>query len=75
MKSSFHRQSNLTNEEDILRAVHIGRHMVKEMMAVIQLKKYRTMKNRYDTQQEDLSQLTHKEETDEITSIPPHTST
>ena len=34
--------------EELLRAVHRGRQMVKEMIGVIQLKKYRAMKQRYD---------------------------
>ena len=35
-------------EEEILRAVYKGRFMVKEMIGVIQVKKYRAMKARYD---------------------------
>eukprot|EP00977_Amphora_coffeiformis_P029921 scaffold43532_cov191-Amphora_coffeaeformis.AAC.3 len=35
-------------EEEILHAVHKGRFMVKEMVGVIQIKKYRAMKHRYD---------------------------
>ena len=34
-------------EEEILRAVYKGRFMVKEMVGVIQIKKYRAMKARY----------------------------
>jgi hypothetical protein len=37
-------------EEEILFAVHKGRCFVKEMIGVIQLKKYRTMKQRYGEQ-------------------------
>jgi hypothetical protein len=33
--------------EELLRAVYRGRHMVKEMIGVVQLKKYRAMKQRY----------------------------
>lgn len=36
------------DEEELLRAVHKGRQAVKEMVGVIQLKKYRSMKQRYD---------------------------
>jgi hypothetical protein len=36
------------DEEELLRAVHKGRHMVKEMIGIIQLKKYRAMRQRYD---------------------------
>jgi hypothetical protein len=35
-------------QEEILRAVHKGRYMVKEMIGVIQIKKYRAMRARYD---------------------------
>ena len=34
-------------ETEILRAVAKGRHMIREMKGVIQLKKYRTLKQRY----------------------------
>jgi hypothetical protein len=34
-------------QEDLMRAVYKGRMMVKEMMGVIQLKKYRSMRERY----------------------------
>jgi hypothetical protein len=41
------------NEEELLRAVHRGRLAVKEMIGVIQLKKYRHVKQRYDRNEED----------------------
>jgi hypothetical protein len=41
------------NEEELLRAVHRGRLAVKEMIGVIQLKKYRHIKQRYDRNEED----------------------
>ena len=34
-------------EEELIHAVARGRHMVKEMMGIIQLKKYRAMRSRY----------------------------
>lgn len=37
----------LTVEEDILRAVHKGRWWVNELIGVVQLKKYRAMRQRY----------------------------
>lgn len=40
-------------QEEILFAVHRGRHMVKEMIGIIQLKKYRTLKKRYDSEERD----------------------
>jgi hypothetical protein len=42
-------ESQQACEEEILRAVHKGRFMVKEMVGVIKLKKYRAMKQRYET--------------------------
>mmetsp|Transcript_21062 Transcript_21062/g.32145 ORF Transcript_21062/g.32145 Transcript_21062/m.32145 type:complete len:129 (-) Transcript_21062:618-1004(-) len=35
------------DEKDLLKAVARGRYMIREMIGVIQLKKYRTMKQRY----------------------------
>jgi hypothetical protein len=35
-------------EKELYKAVAKGRHMVREMIGIIQLKKYRTMKQRYD---------------------------
>lgn len=37
-------------EKELKKAVARGRHMVREMIGVIQLKKYRTMKARYSDQ-------------------------
>lgn len=41
-------------QEEILFAVHNGRKMVQEMIGVIQLKKYRAMKARYENVDTDL---------------------
>jgi hypothetical protein len=38
----------VNDEEELLRAVHKGRYMVKEMIGIIHLKKYRAMKRRYE---------------------------
>ncbi|KAF0719787.1 Aste57867_786 [Aphanomyces stellatus] len=46
-KEAFLKQAHLTNDEEIKRAVHRGRWMAKEMIGVIQLKKYRAMNQRY----------------------------
>ncbi|CAK4209243.1 unnamed protein product [Aphanomyces euteiches] len=46
-KEAFYKEAHLTADEEIKRAVHRGRWMVKEMIGVIQLKKYRTMNARY----------------------------
>jgi hypothetical protein len=35
-------------QEELFRAVNRGRFMVKEMIGVVQLKKFRAMKRRYD---------------------------
>lgn len=46
---NFNRHAVATgDEEELLRAVHKGRQAVKEMIGVIQLKKYRSVKQRYD---------------------------
>ena len=50
-KKAFRKNANLTEEIDILKAVNRGRYMVREIIAVIQFKKYRAMKNRYDTKE------------------------
>ena len=42
-------------EKELHRAVAKGRYMVREMIGVIQLKKYRTMKRRYDTKDPPIS--------------------
>ena len=49
---------NLTSpncEKELHKAVAKGRYMVREMIGIIQLKKYRAMKQRYDKPLEDLS--------------------
>lgn len=33
---------------ELKRAVHYGRYMLREMIGVVQLKKYRTLKKRYE---------------------------
>jgi len=40
-------------EKEIRLAVARGRHMVREMVGVVQLKKYRSMKKRYDKGDDD----------------------
>lgn len=42
-------------EREIRKAVGKGRYMVREMIGVIQLKKYRAMKQRYDGKENDNS--------------------
>ena len=46
-KKWFRQNAHLTEDVDIKRAVAQGRFMAREMIAVIHLKKYRTMKRRY----------------------------
>ena len=43
----------LTHEVDIKKAVRYGRYMLREMMGVIQLKKYRTLRSRYAPQDDE----------------------
>ncbi len=46
-KEAFFANSKLTNEVAVKRAVRIGRYVVRELVAVASLKKYRNMKGRY----------------------------
>jgi hypothetical protein len=46
-KAAFQRNAGLTEEEDILRAVAKGRWWVKELIGVVQLKKYRALRACY----------------------------
>jgi hypothetical protein len=46
-KAAFFRNAALADEEDVLRAVAKGRWWVKELIGVVQLKKYRTLRARY----------------------------
>ena len=49
-KVQFQTNSTLFEENsptDFMKAIHSGRWQVKEMIGIIQLKKYRTMKERY----------------------------
>eukprot|EP00937_MAST-01D_sp_MAST-1D-sp2_P007637 g7637.t1 len=47
-KAAMFANAGMTDEVEIKRAVHKGRYMVKEMIGVIQLKKYRTINKRYN---------------------------
>ena len=46
-KREFRSRAHVQGEE-LARAVNYGRYMVSEMVGVIQLKKYRAMKQRYE---------------------------
>jgi len=46
-KPWFMQNADLTDEVEIKKKVAEGRYWVREMQSVIQLKKYRTLKNRY----------------------------
>ena len=47
-KEKFHQNRDLTDEKDIKRAIARGRWYIEnELIGVIKLKKYRTMKHRY----------------------------
>jgi hypothetical protein len=50
VKKEFYQNKELTNELEIKKAVSRGRYMVRELVGVTQLKKYRTMKSRYEAQ-------------------------
>lgn len=47
VKEGFRKQAGLTEELDIKRAVNRGRWWTREMVGVIQLKKYRRMRHSY----------------------------
>ena len=49
-KCEFQKRAQITDELELKRAVNYGRYMVKEMIGVIQLKKYRAIKKRYGEQ-------------------------
>jgi hypothetical protein len=51
-KAWFAQNADLTEEVEIKRKVATGRYYVRELFAVINLKKYRTMKRRYDNSTE-----------------------
>ena len=46
-KLAFFQNSHLTDEVEIKKAVKGGRYMVRELYGITQLKKYRSMKERY----------------------------
>jgi hypothetical protein len=48
-KAAFRRSSSLSTDKEIHKAVTQGRYVVREMVALIQLKKYRTLRKAYDT--------------------------
>ena len=55
-KQGFLSNATLTKDADILLAVNTGRWWVKEMMGVIQFKKYRAMRQRYGSDGPGISQ-------------------
>lgn len=53
MKAGFQSQSHLRSESEIRSAVFAGRYQLREMIALIQLKKYRTLRGRYHNEEEE----------------------
>lgn len=47
-KREFFKRANLHDGLEINRAINYGRHMVREMTGIIQFKKYRALKQRYE---------------------------
>lgn len=47
IKEEFFKNRTVQNEEEMKRAVARGRYMTRELIGIIQLKKYRSMKSRY----------------------------
>lgn len=55
VKNGFLAQSHLTTDAEVSKAINVGRYYVREMIALIQLKKYRALKGRYEgAAEEDL---------------------
>lgn len=50
-KAAFMKNRHLTEPAEINKAIKHGRWMVRELIGVIQLKKYRTMNNRYTSEE------------------------
>jgi hypothetical protein len=48
VKRGFYEKKELVDEVEIKRAVSRGRYMVRELVGITQLKKYRSMKSRYE---------------------------
>lgn len=55
LKKAFQRNGNISDPEQIRALVERGEFVVKEIEALYMLKKYRTLKNRYSTEEEDRS--------------------
>ena len=53
-KPWFRQNKNITDEIDIRRCVALGRHQVRELRAVVGLKKYRYLKNTYYKEEEQV---------------------
>jgi hypothetical protein len=52
VKEEFFQHKDVVSEVEIKRLVAKGRYMVKELAAVSRLHKYRTLKKRYDTEED-----------------------
>lgn len=51
-KREFAKRKDITDDVELKRAINYGRYMVKEMVGVIQLKKYRAMRRNYEPEVE-----------------------
>lgn len=61
IKQQFYEKRDVVEEEELLRCVHYGRYMVKEMIATIQLKKYRALRKIYIDEDNDTGTATTTE--------------
>jgi len=52
VKAAFRRSAHISTDREINAAVNKGRYMVREMIALIQLKKYRTLRSAYQQPEE-----------------------
>lgn len=53
-KEGFFKNANITDEFEINKAINYGRYMTRELIGIIQLKKYRSIKSRYVDNSEEL---------------------
>lgn len=68
VKCAFLNNKDVVDELELRRAIHKGRYMVKEMIGVIQLKKYRAMNDRYTSMELRDALLDIQRKVDEVLS-------
>ncbi|KAG2197609.1 hypothetical protein INT47_006672 [Mucor saturninus] len=48
LKAAFFKKKDLTDEKDILKAIQFGDYIIKEIEMMYYLRKYRTLRKRYN---------------------------